>query len=113
MTAAGVLSAEELVCLRRVAVTLIPGAGASPSADALPDLDSLLQRAAGALGSEMIVLQDAIALQPAEFGWVALSRFAHDEVTAFDLISTVVAGAVSHRSPITWLSDRSSERATL
>lgn len=92
MTAAP-LAARELAALRRVAAVLLPGDDAAPAASTLPDLDDLLQRAAAAIGREIDDLRRALALVGAEADRLVLERLARDEPQAFELVSTVVAGA--------------------
>ena len=79
--------------MRAVAGTLLPGDGTSPPATTVPDIDELLQRAAAAIGQEILALKRAIAMLPAKCDWAALSEFAEVEPTDFDLIWHVAAGA--------------------
>ncbi len=87
------LSADEIARLRSVAATLIPGSDDSPAATDLADLSELLDRAAGALGSELPLLHDSLRLLQSEITWGELSNFATHEPVAFEIVSTVVSGA--------------------
>lgn len=87
------LSAEELERMRDLAATLMPGLGSSPPAAELPELDRLLHEAAAALGRELNTLRSAIALLPRHIRWGSLARFSEEEPDAFELVSTVAAGA--------------------
>ncbi|HUA04940.1 MAG TPA: hypothetical protein VMB27_13640 [Solirubrobacteraceae bacterium] len=87
------LTAEQLAQLRAVAATLIPGSDLSPAAAELTDLDELLERAAVALGSQLPAVLAALATLPAEVRWEGMAEFASADPAAFELVSTLVAGA--------------------
>lgn len=93
MSATDALSPSKLAALRAVAIVLIPGDDRSPAAESLTDLEDLLQRAATAIGAERASLHNAIAMLPDGVTWDSIGKFADDEPVAFELISTVVAGA--------------------
>ncbi len=93
MSSAVTLSVEQLAKLRLIALTLIPGDGASPTIAQLPDYEGLLQRAAAAVGSDLGALLGGLDLLPSDPDWATLSKFADAEPESFELISSVAVGA--------------------
>jgi len=87
------LSRRQLDLVRATASTLLPGTSDSPSPNALPDFDELVQHAAGALGGVGPALVTAIDELPPEPTWENLSAFADRDPSAFELVSLLAVGA--------------------
>lgn len=87
------LSAWELQQLRGIAAVLMPGDQDSPASTDISEFDELLGRAAAALGPELERLHGALEMLPPDLDWEAVRGFAAAEPSAFEVISTVAAGA--------------------
>lgn len=93
MSEVGTAAAKRTSRLRRVADILLPGTPNAPAATALTNFDQLLTTAVKALGSESILLDQALRRLPETLNWDALKRFAETDRDSFELISTTVVGA--------------------
>jgi hypothetical protein len=93
MTRGEVLSRQQVNRVRATAAILLASPSDSPSLDALPDADELLQQAAVALGNKGPVLAAAIDALPQEPSWENLSAFAHDDPESFELVALLTVGA--------------------
>lgn len=86
-------AAERTSRLRRVADILLPGTPNAPAATALTNFDQLLAAAVKALGSERLLLDQALHRLPTTLNWDTLQRFDETDGDSFELISTTVVGA--------------------
>ena len=93
MTQAATLSRRQLDLVRATAVILLPGTSESPSPNALPDFDELVQHAAEALGGVGPALAAAIDVLPAEPSWENVAALAERDPSSFELVSLLAVGA--------------------
>ena len=93
------LSRRQLDLVRATAAILLPGTSESPSPNALPDFDELVQHAAGALGGVGPALATAIDALPPEPSWENLAALAKRDPTSFELVALLAVGAyfMSHQ----------------
>src|SRR5437016_5036115 len=87
------LTDEEVSAVRDVAMVLIPGGHGSPPAGQVTGYQDLVQQAAIAVGAELETLRSAISQLPTEISWAALCEFERQSPEAFELVSTIAAGA--------------------
>jgi hypothetical protein len=88
-----VITDEDYRRLEQVTGLLLPGDGAAPAANDLPELRTLLERAVSAVGSEAAVVEKALALLPAEPTWESLEHMDATQPDVFEALAAVTAGA--------------------
>ena len=87
------LTDDEIGVIAQVAAVLLPGDEHAPGAATIPALDSLIQQAAVALGSECDALHAALRIVPDDISWDTLRAFAEEHPAHFDILSVAASGA--------------------